>query len=735
MDVLMKYNLCSDEPIKIPGKIQYFGCILGLGEDFTVQFFSENILDFFKISQIQLQSTLESNVEIFDSIKETTVFKKLVKQDKGYTSQLSTITIHGIPCHLTIKKDHHYYFLEFEPCINLGNATELEYIDFDFYNSFTTEEDIWEKLASDISNYTGYDRVMIYKFFEDGSGKVVAEKVTDGMEGFLNLHYPADDIPQQARALYLEKKRRIFSDIDAPTYNIISLMENLDLGCAELRAMSPIHGQYLRNAGVRSSFSTSIIVDGVLWGLVTCQNVEAKHIDLKDRLRSEICTMWAAKAYTNIRAAKLLQYSIELDQKITHLKDNLANNTVLTNGIIENFSEFCSIAQADGVAMVVNGEIYTFGQTPTHPIINKIIEHFQVKNFDNEKLYFRQSFAKNHPEIVGSDKSFAGLAIVKINREIQKYFIWFRKEFIETIQWAGNLEKHYEIIQKNGQSEMGISPRKSFQIFIEESKGKSKLWNDRDRIAIEKLITLIFEISYDHYAKIKKLNDDLLAVNEELDNFSYTISHDLGTPLTVMKLNLQMLKRKLRDGNTDGNNKKLENVLGQIENMEHLMRDVLSLSRAKSVELDLSTISMQELIQRICNEAQIVYGNIKTTIEIGDCKDILGDHTLVYQLFLNIITNAVKYSSKVDLPIVKIHSTATENEVIYYVSDNGIGIPEKEKSQMFKIFKRMENAKSFYGNGVGLNIAYRIMERLGGKINFRNNGDEQGVTFILKFKI
>ena len=152
--------------------------------------------------------------------------------------------------------------------------------------------------------------------------------------------------------------------------------------------MSPIHGQYLRNTGVRSSFSTSIIVDGVLWGLVTCQNVEAKHIDLKDRLRSEICTMWAAKAYTNIRSAKLLQYSIELDHKITHLKDKLANNTVLTNGIIENFSEFCNIAQADGVAMVVNGEIYTFGQTPTHPIIEKIIEHFQVKDFDNEQLYF-----------------------------------------------------------------------------------------------------------------------------------------------------------------------------------------------------------------------------------------------------------------------------------------------------------------------------------------------------------
>ncbi len=731
---MMKYNLCSDEPIKIPGKIQYFGCILGLDEEFTVQFFSENILDFFQIPQIQLQSTLESNVELFDAIKETAVFKKLVKQDKSYTSQLSIIDVHGIPCHLSIKKNHNFYFFEFEPCTSQGNARELEYIDFDSYNSLRTEEEIWENLANDISNYTRYDRVMIYKFLEDGSGKVVAEKVADGVEGFLNLHYPADDIPQQARALYLDKKRRIFSDIDAPTYNVISLMENLDLGCVELRAMSPVHGQYLRNAGVRSSFSTSIIVDGVLWGLVTCQNIEAKHVDLKDRLRSEIYTMWAAKAYTNIRAAKLVQYSIDLDQKITHLKDNLAKNTVLTNGIIDNFSEFCRIAQADGVAMVVSGEIHTFGQTPTDHVIEKIIEHFQGKNFDDEQLYFRQSFAKKHPEIVGNDKSFAGLAIIKINREIEKYFIWFRKEFIETIQWAGNPEKHYEIIQKNGQTEMGISPRKSFQIFIEESKGKSKLWNDRDRIAIEKLITLIFEISYDHYAKIKKLNDDLVAVNEELDSFSYTISHDLGTPLTVMKLNLQMLERKLLDGNSDANAQKLENVLEQISHMEHLMRDVLSLSRAKSVDLDLNTIEMQDMIQRICNEAQIVYGNSNTTIEVGDCKDILGDHTLIYQVFLNIITNAVKYSSKVDFPIIKIDSTDTENEVIYHISDNGIGIPENERSQMFKIFKRMENAKSFYGNDVGLNIAYRIMERLGGKINFHNNGDEQGVTFVLEFK-
>lgn len=728
------YNQCSDEPIKIPGKIQNFGLLIGIDENFRIQFYSQNILDLFEIEPIPLGSPIQNYKSIVKFLENSGVYKKWMAKDNSVNSQLSVIDILGYKYYLTIKYHAPYYFLELEKSYNVDYSTELEYIDFEGYSQLKEESLVWDKLAKNISEYINYDRVMIYKFLEDGSGKVVAESVKNDIECFLNLHYPEDDIPKQARALYLTKTRRIFSDIDAQPIPMISNIEDLDLSFVDARAMSPIHGQYLRNAGVRSSFSTSIIVNGKLWGLVTCQNTLPQHIDLRNRIKAEIVTKWAAKVYSNILSAEMVDFSIQMDQKISKLKKRLSTAPVLTDGIIQNLNHFSKYADADGIAFVIGHDVFSNGITPPNSLVLKIIEHYKAYLEDNDTIIYNESFAKNHPEIMCGDATFAGLAIAEINRETQKYIIWFRKEYKETIHWAGNPEKHYEKNLKNGQEEMKVSPRKSFQIFIEESKGKSRFWTEKYRKTITKLLTLIFEISYDHYTKIKQLNDDLLAVNEELDSFSYTISHDLGTPLTVMKLNLQMLERKLLDGDTQANAQKVENVLEQINNMENLMRDVLNLSRAKSTELGLQKIYMPSLIERIVEESQIVYGNTNTKVEIGHCHDITADQTLAYQVFLNIINNAIKYSSKEECPVVTIDSEDIGDYIVYSISDNGIGIPETEKSQMFKIFKRMENAKSFYGNGVGLNIVYRIMDRLQGKIDYENHRDSKGVTFTIQFK-
>lgn len=728
------YNQCADEPITIPGKIQNFGYLLGLDQALTIQFYSKNILDLFQMDRIELHVPLMDYEEMYNIIRKSGVFIKSVADDDRYQSQVSILEIHGQLCCFTIKKEDHLYYLEFEPCEHISYAKELEYIDFGSYSKIKNEDQIWKTLAHNVSDYIGYDRVMVYQFLEDGSGMVIAEKIKPGIESYLHLHYPEDDIPKQARALYLTNTRRIFCDTEAANVDVVSSIENLDLSCTELRAMSPVHGQYLRNAGVRSSFSTSIVIDGVLWGLVTCQNIEARPIDLRNRLLAEIVTMWASKAFSNIQAQELVDFSIGIDQKVSELKNRLSQSDLLTHGIIQNFSNFCALAHADGIAMVINHDIHTWGEVPEKPTIAAIIEHYQQRDFEVKKVYFHQAFAKNHPEIMNGDQSLAGLAIAKINTENQKYIIWFRKEYIETIQWAGNPEKEYHQIIKNGHEEMEVSPRKSFKIFVEESKGKSRYWNDRDRISITKLLTVIFEISYDHYTKIRKLNNELVALNEELDSFSYTISHDLGTPLTVMKLNLQMLERKLLNGNTEENTNKVSNVLQQIDNMESLMRDVLSLSRAKSMDLGLQHINMYPLIERICKESKVVYGKENTKIEIGECVDVIADQTLAYQVFLNVISNAVKYSSKADAPLIIISSSEDDQFATYRISDNGIGIPETEKSQMFKIFKRMDNAKTFYGNGVGLNIVYRIMERLGGNVDYHSHTDGPGVTFVVQFK-
>lgn len=275
-----------------------------------------------------------------------------------------------------------------------------------------------------------------------------------------------------------------------------------------------------------------------------------------------------------------------------------------------------------------------------------------------------------------------------------------------------------------------VSPRTSFHIFTENIKGNSKRWNSRDIIAVKAVRDVILETSHKQYNAIKELNNQLRKVNEELDSFSYTISHDLGTPLTVMKLNAQMLLANFEK--TEKNKNKLNSIIEEIDNMAEMMHDVLQLSRAKHSEIQLENLQPARTIEKISENAKITFDSPNSEIIIGECPDVLADKTMLHQVFLNIINNAVKYSSHKDHPKVEIEGTEERETVVYLISDNGIGIPEEEKHKMFKIFNRMDNAKKFKGNGVGLSIVHRIMNRIGGSVDYKSN--KEGTSFILTFK-
>ncbi|NPA10335.1 MAG: GHKL domain-containing protein, partial [Chlorobi bacterium] len=301
----------------------------------------------------------------------------------------------------------------------------------------------------------------------------------------------------------------------------------------------------------------------------------------------------------------------------------------------------------------------------------------------------------------------------------------------EHINWAGNPEKKIDVIVKNGEETRVVSPRTSFHIFTEDIKGNSKRWNSRNVAALQAVRDLILETSHKNYITIKRLNDELKKVNEELDSFSYTISHDLGTPLTVMKLNAQMLLKSLTDG-SDKSRNKINSIIEEIDNMAEMMHDVLQLSRAKHSEIELERLQTAQTIAKIAENAKITFDTSESEVIINECPDVLADKTMLHQAFLNIINNAIKYSSHQENPKVIIGGQEEENIVVYRIADNGIGIPEENKHKMFKIFNRMDNAKKFKGNGVGLSIVHRIMQRLGGSVDYESS--KNGTTFILTFK-
>lgn len=728
----MNFIECHEEPIHIPGSIQSFGYLIGIdAELYTITFFSRNISDLFKIgnSEELFGRKLTDFPESFQGIIDSEIYTSLDKfTRRSNETYFDKIFINGKEYHFSVFRSELYIFLEFEEVlINPNKRISNKY---DNFYVIDNEKELWNHLLETLSKVVNYDRMMVYKFMMDGSGKVIAEKKNENMESFLGLHYPESDIPKQARDLYLKKRKRIFSNVYADTVPVLSKStDHIDLTFSASRAMSPVHGQYLKNSGVASSFSVSIIIDDHLWGLVTCQNVEPKHIDLEDRVQAGIFTALAANAYSSFKSKSELNYRLELNERMSQLKTEFLKHNILFDSLIECKKEIRNLPEADGLAIVSEENVVTDGSTPDLESINRVVQ-WALGN-TSERIFVSRSFLKDHGEELGLSENAAGIIIYFIEREKTEMLVWFRKEFDEHINWAGNPEKKVSVFSQNGEEKQMISPRTSFRIFTENIKGQSKRWNSRNISAVQAIRDLILETSHKNYNAIKRLNDELKKVNEELDSFSYTISHDLGTPLTVMKLNAQMLLGNLADDS--GKSKtKINTIIEEIDNMAEMIHDVLQLSRAKYSEIQLERLKTVHTIEKISENAKMTYGSPNSEIIIKECPDVLADKTLLHQVFLNIINNAVKYSSHKEVPKVEIEGTEDGQTIIYRISDNGIGIPEEEKHKMFKIFNRMDNAKKFKGNGVGLSIVHRIMKRIGGNVDYESNNE--GTSFILTFK-
>src|SRR5690606_33496729 len=357
------------------------------------------------------------------------------------------------------------------------------------------------------------------------------------LESYMNLHYPESDIPKQARSLYMLNYKRIFSDVNAKPVRVKSNLKTIDLTYSTVRAMSPIHAVYIKNSGASSSFSTSIIVDNKLWGLVTCQSVKPKHIDLFSRIQAEICTVMSANAYFSLKSRMVMENEALFTLKSTQLKNRLYQFDNLKDSLFRNIDTILEISQADGFATVFEEEVAAPGEVPTNEVILNIA-HWARKNLTTS-LYVDSAFAmKHYQEIPGLNLLCSGVMISFLGKERGKVLIWFRKEYVEHIDWAGNPEKKVDVLQIYDEKKTVISPRNSFKIFSEEIKGKSKYWSKKDILEIRKIHDTILETVQHQFEKVSLLNKELNQVNEELDSFSHTISHDLATPLTVIKLNV-----------------------------------------------------------------------------------------------------------------------------------------------------------------------------------------------------
>lgn len=708
---------CEREPIHIPGRIQSHGFLIAFAEGTgEIHYLSDNLEQHTGICPKGIAGSNFWSLLERISLTGTDVFRKQLEHavaDNFTNRNYAELEQQGRGVYnLVFSRAGDMLIADFEkmPAAIVHAADSQDaYAQILTYN---TIEQASQFLCTEIRRHSGFGRVMVYRFDDDYNGEVIAEAGDAFGHSLLHHHFPASDIPAQARQLYLLNRMRLISDVDDAGAALIAGPDEarpLDLTWSILRSVSPIHIRYLKNMGVGASYSISIVHKERLWGLVTCHNKSPLHIPLRTRNHCKTITDIFAANLTNLYA---LTTNREADKFAAALAD-ATTQIILTGQTASLLGK--KLNDAAGAAYLNGDELLVKGRVPAEDTIRQIADLI-IK--ENKEVFSTDSLRSRLPEIRHEDEQLAsgvlGLLLSEKGREV---LMWFKPEVESTIKWAGNPEQIYATYDHIE----ALNPRNSFETWSQRFSGRSEGWNSGELKIAKSLSGEILKINQERSDVIRDLHEKLQQAYDELSTFSYTVSHDLKTPLTAVKNYAQLLIMK--ESLSARGEAFTTRIISSANKMHSFIDDLFSYTRVGFSEPVKETVVVREVVDAILQDYRAVYGK-KFTVEIGALPDVESDKTLIYQIFSNLIGNAIKYSMAKDIPLVRISGEVSGGHFRFSVSDNGIGMPSGEIKHLFTRFYRLSNARRFEGTGLGLAITKRIVEKLRGTIEIHSKENE-----------
>lgn len=332
-----------------------------------------------------------------------------------------------------------------------------------------------EAAAREVRDLTGFNRVLVYAFDPDWNGTVVAEDGDGALPSLLGLRFPASDIPAQARELYRLNRLRFIPDVNylvSPVLPAASPIDGrpLDLSFSTLRSVSPVHLQFMRNMGTAASMSVSLLVDGRLWGLISCHHRLPRRLNAQARAA---CDMIGQALSLQIGARErqaLADRRIELKRAEATLLAGLAGTDALPSGLAAQAEAWLGLTGAEGAAVVLEGEVRTAGHAPPDEQLRRLAAWLDNRA---EAEVFATHVLKDHwPEAEALTESVSGLIAASISEIQASWLLWFRPEAAHTVAWGGDPRK----AMAPG-PDRRVAPRRSFEHWEEPVRGQSLPWS------------------------------------------------------------------------------------------------------------------------------------------------------------------------------------------------------------------------------------------------------------------
>ncbi|WDI43836.1 ATP-binding protein [Bremerella sp. P1] len=736
---------CDREPIHLAGAVQPHGALLAFGlGDLSLRHVSQNADQWFKAIP-EIGATVhglfdEASCELLQIV--ATGLRNVVRPIKlralGAGSELPfSAAAHVYQGRLIVEleqpaaeKDSTEKLGELSLPLQLTKANQR-------LQQSTDLKRLYQVIADEMRDISGFDRVMLYRFADDNHGEVIGESVVEGKGSFLGLHYPATDIPEQARRLYILNTVRSIGDVNASAVPILpgchaDAEQPLDLSLSCFRAVSPVHIEYLQNMGVQASMSISIVIDNRLWGLIACHHYSAKPLRLEERAACEIMGLVIGNYLSAREQSEINHERVRRRRNFHNVLDLITQNTDVWRSIDTIWPELQQVVDSNGLGVVSERNVQLLGSTPCAEVVQSIVQHAESTQKETVGIWDTHCLADSVPGYLVEDESkVCGCLAVPLSAPEANWLLFFRDEYVSEVTWAGNPEK------STVQSENGIrlSPRKSFEQWKTTVHRQSKRWALVDREMAEELRSGLVELLSLRAAELVRLNDELASINADLDSFAYAASHDLREPLRGIKQTAFLLRRELGVELNEATEGRLATLSKLASRMDELIQGLLRLSRAGQGNLEFERVDLKEVVHEALE--MVVGRPTPSGIEVSiESNAILwADYLCVRELFTNLIANGIKYNQNslkhLRVGVWQGRDADHENQAVLYVRDNGIGIASENVEEVFQVFRRLHLPDEFGGgSGAGLTICQKIVTRHGGKIWIESEPGQGSTIFF-----
>lgn len=488
---------CDREPIHIPGSIQPHGCLIACDPSGSVILHhSANVPDMLDVPEDVNGRRLE---EIVGDDAAHALRNALATSDDPARPALR----HGLRVRSGSRFDASIHRTEGKVIIELEQESqdndqplEVARMLISRIRNVGDLDRLIESSARLIYAMLAYDRVMIYRFEEDGAGQVVSEYKRRDLESFKGQYFPASDIPKQARALYIKNTIRVISDASDARIAILPAVDDegvaLDLSFAHLRSVSPIHCEYLRNMGVAASMSISIVVDGQLWGLIACHHYSPKALSLPQRIAAETFGEFFSLHLSALKQRRFMASISDARRSLDRFMHAASHQTDIGALLRGSLAQFGRMLHCDGVGLWLDGQWTGEGMAPAENGIDEFAE--QISAAAGGRTWSTMQLSKDLPQARFCPQEICGLLAIPLSQRPRDYLFFFRREIIQTLNWAGNPEKSYE----TGPLGDRLTPRKSFAIWKEMVRGQARPWTDGDREIADSIRAVLVETVLHH---------------------------------------------------------------------------------------------------------------------------------------------------------------------------------------------------------------------------------------------